>query len=53
MQKIFLLAAEPGKELAHEFGCRRYGTLVTEALREVVEDTDTVRILSANKKSGS
>jgi integrase len=31
---------------------RRYGKMVTEALREVVEDTDSVRILSANKKPG-
>jgi integrase len=31
---------------------RRYGKLVTEALREVVEDTDTVRKLSADKKPG-
>jgi hypothetical protein len=31
---------------------RRYGKLVTEALRDVVEDTDSVRILSANKKPG-
>jgi hypothetical protein len=32
---------------------RRYGKLVTEALRDIVEDTDSVRKLSANKKSGT
>ena len=31
---------------------RRYGKLVTEALREIVEDTDSVRKLSAKEKPG-
>lgn len=31
---------------------RRCGKLVTEALREIVEDTDSVRKLSAKEKPG-